>query len=528
MRFSTRALAVEEFGIDHVLSSSGPDGEKKVSVYFGPSTDVNGFVDVHDGTTHVQMTASEVLRISRLAAPLGSGQAQLRAPLALHGVDIDMRVSSDGADGRASIERGQADEVHIDTASLNEFALSSFAFESLDVRADETQVHASLRSLSLARLPLNLKAGAGTLEDVRLEGIEFTRATQGGWLVTVAKLRVGRCTVSMKGIDADIEGLRVQDVGAGAALPTRVGAVRADVAHVRCADLSRLRKSDGQQGSKGWSEAMNAFVAELVEQITGKLNIDLVTAVDLPILPAWHANHPIRISIEDGKVDYEKLENNIGKLADAVLDFRLDEDRLLLDKNISIVPFDRKTLIAWPLPPSERKLAQSGYVRLARLLYPQSQIHKKVGGTDEGPRFLDEISANNIDIRLHVQSAAPVALPSGGALRLGRPHEGVAAAEVLSVGGDLTYRPDELAQHGLVNVGLRKVVLGLEQVALGSRRLAADLEFDDCALNVNFMDLTPKAFDVTVNRLSLSSLELWSQPSPPALAAPAVEATPAA
>jgi hypothetical protein len=198
--------------------------------------------------------------------------------------------------------------------------------------------------------------------------------------------------------------------------------------------------------------------------------------VKLPILPDWNALHRFRVDVRDGRVEFDRLEHGLSKLPDAVLDFNLRDDRLCLDKDIPLVPFDRTTLLSWKLRGEEIDHAERGWIRLSHLLEPRVEVQRRDEDRDEGPRYLQELRIHDIDVALTLAPDAVVALPGGGSIQLGRAvkkrtdRASPAIAET-RVEGEIVYRPDRRKPSGGVSIEADRVTLGLEGLPAGERKV---------------------------------------------------------
>src|SRR5690606_38543108 len=111
-----------------------------------------------------------------------------------------------------------------------------------------------------------------------------------------------------------------------------------------------------------------------LDRLRGRIHLDVVTDIRLPIIRTRRATHTVRLEVRDGMIEYKRLEKGLAPLEDAVLDFAIRKGRLVLEKDIPLIPFDRRTLVSWPLEEDERRLADGGWVRLARLARPRVEV----------------------------------------------------------------------------------------------------------------------------------------------------------
>ena len=74
--------------------------------------------------------------------------------------------------------------------------------------------------------------------------------------------------------------------------------------------------------------------------------------------------HKLRVPVEHGVINFHELERDLSFLEDAVLDFEWKGDRLILEKDIPLVPFDNETLVSWRLDDEGQALADAERLRL--------------------------------------------------------------------------------------------------------------------------------------------------------------------
>lgn len=510
MKFVLDALAASAFGIEHNLSEvRHAEAPRKAELYFGPSRGVTGHIDVTDGQTQFTLKTDGPLQIDRMAWPMGSSQGQVLSDLQFQAVDVDLTMHGATANGHTSFDSASADVLRVSLPALDEFAASDLRLKRFDLQADAGQLQVRIASIGFALLPIIIPAGSVRFERVLCEDLTFTFNPRGSWEARIGSLRAGRVAYNLAGVEGSLEDIRVSALSvlsAGDSPTFRVESITVASAHARSKDLRALLASKKPADKALPRSAPSPELLALLDLLSGTFNVDIITEIDLPILPAWRAKHPVRIIIEEGTVNYKELENNIGDLADAVLDFHVDDHTLKLDKDIPLIPFDRQTLVQWPLPERERPLADRGRVRLARLAQPLVKVEKNPKGKDKGVRFLEEIAATHIDVSLRVAEQASVKLPAGATLRLGDPD--TPGIESLVAKGNIVYRTDDTEEEGKVQLGLRRTNFALGRLYVAGQRLSAAVQIETSALNADFLGTKPTAFELSLERASATSLVL--------------------
>lgn len=105
-----------------------------------------------------------------------------------------------------------------------------------------------------------------------------------------------------------------------------------------------------------------------LDALDGHVDVDVSLDVAVPVIGHRKGTHELRIPIERGVIDYKRAEHQLAAIEDALIDFELEDGRLILEKDIPLVPRDEKVLLYWALDPEERALAEEDKVRLRTLM----------------------------------------------------------------------------------------------------------------------------------------------------------------
>jgi hypothetical protein len=146
---------------------------------------------------------------------------------------------------------------------------------------------------------------------------------------------------------------------------------------------------------------------------------------------------------------------------------------------------------------------------VARLTEPEVEIEPKAEGTDEGPRFVEEIRAANIDIALDVARHPAWRVPGGGWLRFGDPLHCEPTVEEFRITGEVIYRPDQVDDVGVVAAEARTLRVGFDRVPMGEREASADgVSMSRLSAKLNLADLKPRSLELELEGSELSQLVL--------------------
>lgn len=405
------------------------------------------------------------------------------------------------------------------------------------------------------RLQLELGRDTWTVEGLDLHHFELT-ASESGALT----LRIGSATVdTVKGVlgpgdstTADASELELPDGLAYEAGHLRVGKVTATSLHVH-------RTKDGAPAAPTWSAEPPSPSPEGIpdgsasspgarptpapgdlplDGLHGRIVANLRTEFTAPVIGRRTSNHEIDLVIEDGIIDYRGLENGLSMLEDMVIDFELEDDALILEKDIPLVPFDNQTLLRWPLDRAGVALAKKGKIRLATLLRPRGPNEPDGPASEpepsasaapaesrpaapvpaaspapepdepepKGPVDLHRVDVQGIDVELGV--AGPFALAAaGGFIRSAGSEQPL--ARWLRLQGHLAHVPDQ-APPGALVLGARDLSLALDGLRLGPRRLdVGTVAIDEIeGAGLSLFGLSPGSLDARLRGLVIRSLAL--------------------
>lgn len=224
----------------------------------------------------------------------------------------------------------------------------------------------------------------------------------------------------------------------------------------------------GASAPPGASAPAGASSAPLIdwrvlEGLSGDVEVDLDVDLTVPIIGSRQATHRFRIPVARGTLDFRALEDNLSALENAVLDFSVRDDLLVLERVNPLFPArgHGKPIVVWDLDPPDLVLAESNLVRLSVL-----PLARLAGSDDEEvetePRersrsaiTLRRLGLHQIDVRL---TLSPIAGPLGGQLHLRR-------VDSLVLQGNVFHSPGAPPRAG----GLLGEVAGVAATIAGLR-----------------------------------------------------------
>jgi hypothetical protein len=459
----------------------------------------------------------------------------VRGALRRDGEHLDLEFAAEHASAHLlAVSAGEVflqGEVHIDGFSLTKRAgqgtlradrlvVTHFCCRTHGVKLAANRL--SARDVAMGWGPAGFRLQAGSLHMDRCESSVAPWQLAGQELALsnvswqAGSLALGALSIAKAWLNATLE--------LAAAQPGVDVAAKADAGAEADAGATDETRSDAKERSR--PEHPVASVAwELLDGLSGELNADLRVDLSVPVVGSRRATHRFRLPVEDGTIDFMELEGGLSRLENALLDFAVRDDGLVLERGIPLLPTRGrgKPLLRWDLADRDLELARQNRVRLAVL--PQARKPGTNEVTAEGSENdevapgrsapdangesrvgLRRLGVDDLGVRLRLtpsQSRAPGPLRS-------------LAFDDLQLEGALEYAPDGVTREGELRATARHVTTSLRALPLGSRRLEIE------SLEVSTVDrararvwgLRPREVVLELSTLVCAGLEL--RPEPPA------------
>jgi len=249
-----------------------------------------------------------------------------------------------------------------------------------------------------------------------------------------------------------------------------------------------------------------------LDALHGLVNADLTVDIKLPFISRRVATHKLRLDVRQGTIDFKKLEDGLSLLEDALLDFHVRKNALVIE-----VKGVKKTLVAWPLDAEGLALAEKDRVKLRTLAQPD--LPKDTAPKEPAPPpstsgkdksvGLSRLDVNGIEVQLGMSGGRTLALPQVK-VRLGNSE--APALEQLTLQGSLSYAPDEApsrTEPKTLRASLRGLHVGLEKLQAGAATVSVGVlalqELRD--VNVTMVGLKPTKLEGAARGLVLESVE---------------------
>jgi len=243
-----------------------------------------------------------------------------------------------------------------------------------------------------------------------------------------------------------------------------------------------------------------------LDSLSGRINLTIKVVLDLPVLGVRTLDQQLRVPIEEGSLDYRKLDKSLDWLEGAFLDIRHDDKKLAVAWKVPIVGSARD-LISWELDDEASASATFGRVpvrSLADFRFGGGRGAERDGGGGGERRrgILQALSFDAIDIALSL--VAPRSLEVGGG--------------VIMFGGD--DQPGMVDQRvtgsirdrgaGALRGTIGSVDTTFKDVRIGPAQITADrLHFDGLEeLEVIFDGFQPTSVTVVIHRVTATNLAL--------------------
>jgi len=464
------SIGVERLGAEgfRLELGGGDDGPSNV-VALAPGGGIRGRYEQDDAVIGLRSLRADTLALSEFSWRVAGGRVALAAPGRLTAVEID-----------ASIGRGGSSSKFVGTiraASLD---------ATIDLSLGGVQVHAAA---------------------VCIQGFELIAGEDGSVAIRLGPTVAGSLKTMVGGLE-----LVLSDIAAPGGLTVDPAGIQLETLSIgravaRMANLALGSSQPKPSGGAGLGLAALPFLPHLC----GHVNVDVVPDVTLPIIGTRKTTHAFRVGIEDGVIDFSQLEAGLSTLENLVIDFEVEGDKLILEKDIPLVPFDNKPLVEWGLDSEAQALAASKRVSLATLLRPQIPASARAQADKDRAKKgkaidLRRLDVTNIDVMLRCGGLSRI--PVGdGQIRLG---DGTRqAVDELKLTGGLSHVPGQTTP-GQLQLTAKGVHAALENLAVGKRALSCTelrVESIDDA-TVPFAGLKPIAVEAQLTGIHAQGLRL--------------------
>lgn len=327
------------------------------------------------------------------------------------------------------------------------------------------------------------------MEASTAEGEALSIAIQGS---TITANDVALATFGLHGDDYRVGEARFARLGLDAELGSASGEATA---------------TDAVAPAPAAQERTPLFDYALLDGLSGHINVDVLVDIALPIIQHRRATHELRIPIDEGSIDYRKLESNLAPLEDSLIDFSVRDGALMLEVGLPLIRTRGrgKPILRWDLSPTDLELAEERRVRLAVLPNVRSATVSEAPKEPSKPDPEKESS-----VRLRSLSFANV----DAVLRLATDTSTRAAVRALSfadlqLSGGIHHDAEGSGRAGTVRGNARELSTVLAGVPVGESALRGEVRLGSLSeLAVGFVDLKPQTVRARLENVALKSVAL--------------------
>ena len=463
---------------------------------------LRGVVEHSEGKLVLSNVAAEIFELEALRLLLG--ELVLAAPegAVMSGLGMSLDQTAEQLTLAATVVELEAQELDIVVGDVRVRGRAKLAAPSLVVHGDE----GSLSSSHVQITGFSLQLGEVHIAADALRGVSVKILWgAAGFRLVATSLEASSLRVTLADVEVAASGVSAL----GFALDTHQIALES--ASVESGNVAIQLHSSTPKTSN--VEPLPAVVAEPVvalrtlDRLSGQLDVDVALDLTVPIIGHRKATHRLRVAIDGGTIDYQALEHNLAKLEDALLDFSVRENALVLERVNPLFPArgHGKPVVVWDVTGADLELARQSRVRLAVL--PAARIASD--GSQPPPPLTPPAQSK----------PSPIALRELGLLRinarvaLAAPTEDVGgqiqlmAASLLTLAGNIFHEQGGSREGSLLGEA-KDIALGVRALGLGASRLtAASITAAELApIEASFHDVHLDKVSVGLTGLALESV----------------------
>ena len=244
----------------------------------------------------------------------------------------------------------------------------------------------------------------------------------------------------------------------------------------------------------------------LFDALSGNLDVDLVVDLTLPWVGRRKATHYFRVPIKDGTIDFAKLEDDVHWLEGVLLTLDVIDDKLVLARDLPLVPYSGKALLQWKLDPTDIPLARHQRVHLRNLLRwevpPRSKERSKPNVV------LHAIALEKIGLNLSTTAPTFLELRNGSSLQIGDDDQ--PGMTDLHAEGSLRHTAGEPPASTTMRGSLGLLDITVKELKIGAMALSADrLHIGGIDhIEIGFEGFRPRWLTASLGRLAATNLRL--------------------
>jgi hypothetical protein len=507
MRFVLDALTARRLGLD--LSTD----EHKRSFTIENISGAGGTVTRDENTLHMRPAQVKQLQVSGLEWSFPRGRVATNTPATVAGFAADLEVDSRRKDnpieGEANLEALTCEDL---TFELDKTRLSS------DLRVQRVHVEGNTaeggRAVLGALESTNLQLSIGSVF-IRAEalGAKSMRSTWPGLVTEAGELAARGLSIQTRNLRIDIDRIELAQGIAFSDNVLRIGKVAAGEVTLVIEDLLGWQKDEGPNlpeapTPKPRRKGPPLFDMRVLDQLSGNVDVDLTVDATVPVIGSRHATHHFRIPIDHGTINYKQLEGDLSTLEDAFIDFALRDGKLVLERDVPIIPGLNKPILTWELSDVELALARKKIVRLRRLPnFKAAEPKRRSAEHDEPAVSLRRLDFKNLQVAVGLlarSAEAEEAEPFESAFRR-------SVVGALEVAGTVKHHKTKELEPTELMAKASSVATEINRLPIGG---GAHLDIGVVSLDtidegiLGFQGLRPKRLELVGRGLQATNLEI--------------------
>lgn len=240
-----------------------------------------------------------------------------------------------------------------------------------------------------------------------------------------------------------------------------------------------------------------------LDSLSGHINVTVKVVLDLPVIGTRSLDQELEVPIQEGSLDFRKLDDSLDWLEGTFLDIKHDDDKLAIVWKVPIFGSTRD-LVAWKLDHDATTLASFGRVPVRSL----ADFIVGSGKSSDRPRekkgggVLQSLSLAAIDIVLSL--VAPRSFDVAGGLIMFGGDDQPGMVDLKVTGGINDRGP------GSINGAIGSIDTTIKDLRIGPATITSDrLHFDGLdELEVVFDGFSPQRVTVVIHRVTATNLRL--------------------
>lgn len=245
-----------------------------------------------------------------------------------------------------------------------------------------------------------------------------------------------------------------------------------------------------------------------LDSLSGHINLTIKVVLDLPVIGTRSLDQKLAVPIQEGSLDYRKLDESLDWLEGTFLDIQHDGDKLAITWKVPIFG-SMRDLVAWRLDQEARTLASFGRVpvrSLSDFIVGSGERSDKKDKRDKKGGVLQSLSLAGIDIAMSLVAPRSFDVANGLVMFGGDDQPGMVD---LKVTGGLHDRG-----AGSLTGAIGSIDTTIKDVRIGPATITSDrLHFDGLdELEVVFDGFSPQRVTVVIHRVTATNLRLQLAP----------------